>query len=244
MSFVPFDPLVPPSPVIPKRGRRGRPRTESPQAAYAFSLFCALPSHERTYRAVLNMLVREGKCKPTSIRLIENWGSKWNWNERVKYYDAQKIEEKREIWERERVQMHEYVSQSAHEVYEEVAKLLLQRAKGGQLGNDAAVQLIKIAADLEHRSRETLVGRDKDQRPAAGVQIIIETDPEPRTLPGSAPPRVTVNQAPELLTAGLPDTVEGSLAGDGYDETWPPPPPPDEAGAQGSGGHDGEGSPF
>lgn len=215
MSFIPFDPNLPRA---VGRAKPGRPNAETPQAGYAFSLFCALPPGDRTYKRVLDVLVAEGRCKPSSIRMIEGWGKRWNWQERVKYYDAQKIEEKREVWERDRVAAHEYVSQTAHDVYEEVAKLLKERASAGKLGNDAAVQLMKIAADLEYRSRENLAGKDRARdQAAAGIQIIIETDPEPRVAP-----HITVNRAPELLTAGgaaEAPVVEGEVR---EDEQWPP----------------------
>lgn len=172
VPYVPFDPTV--RRTQERTGKAGHPRGETAQAAYAFALYCALPPHDRSYQKVLDILVAEGRNSPGSVGLVSRWGSRFNWSDRAKVHDAMLVEKQRERWEVERLHVHEEVAASTAEIYNEVARLLLGRAQSNSLSSDAAVQLLRIAADLRSRSYDELA-RIEDKKESKGIQITIET---------------------------------------------------------------------
>lgn len=197
-SDLPPKPYLAPVPYVspddvPTTNRPGHPRGETPQASYAFHLYAALPPAERTYDRVFEILVFEGKLKPTSKRLIEKWGSRWKWRERVKVIDAMRLEERHKEWEAARIKYHEDIADATGRAFDQVARFLEDRLASGRMNTEAAVQLYKIAADLKHRAYQELTER---QRTSAntGIQIVIETDT------GAAPtPGVTVNAQAKVI---------------------------------------------
>lgn len=195
-SATPRPPQLAPLPYVPPEvvGAKSTPtsRAETPQASYAFHLYAALPPDERTYERVFQILVNEGKLKAGSMRLIEKWGSRWKWRERVKVVDAMRLEERHKEWEAARIKYHEDVADATGRAFDQVARFLEDRLASGRMNTEAAVQLYKIAADLKHRAYQELTERQKTGG-NTGIQIVIETDTT------SALPGVTVNAQAKVL---------------------------------------------
>lgn len=227
IPYVAYDANRPPT--RERGGKTRRTRGESPEASYAFHLYAALPPGERTYQGVLDMLVVEGKMKPTSKRLIEKWGAKWDWQERVKVADAMRIEEKRRGWEREREQMHLEVAEASKKAFDRVAEFLEDRLKAGRVNTEAAVQLMKVAADLRHRAYNELTDKGESKQQNLGIQIIIDTDRDVGQPPGATVPRAQVLEVraplgnvpdPGLVEGAYHDEEPDGAQGGADEEDW------------------------
>lgn len=121
---------------------------ETSQASAAFQEYCALGS-ERSLRKLAES--KQGYSK--SIALLMRWSSQHNWQERVKVYDAERIEEKRRKLDVEIEAMNEQHAllgrDQASRAVEQIEALMEAR----KFGSQAAVQLFKVSTDLERLAR-------------------------------------------------------------------------------------------
>lgn len=121
---------------------------ETPQAAAAFQEYCAL-GPERSLRK----LAESKQAYSKRVALLMRWSVEHQWQERVKTYDAERIEEQRRKRDAAIEEMNEQHAvmgrnQSARAI-EQIETLIEAR----KFGSQAAVQLFKISTDLERVAR-------------------------------------------------------------------------------------------
>lgn len=122
---------------------------ETPKAAAAFIVYCALDPGERS----LALVAAKMGMRPASVRLVKKWSAQNRWQERVKKYDlAAAAEELRQSEQavRQMNERHALSATSAQVVAWEYISSLMKQKK---LSSLAAVQLLKIVYDVERVSR-------------------------------------------------------------------------------------------
>lgn len=125
---------------------------ETPKAAAAYEEYAAMgPS--RSLRKLAEKLNQTNSKPIATEATLMAWSSEHGWQERVKLYDAERIEEKRRKQEAEIEKMNERhaligTSQQARAI-EQIKNLIEAKA----FGSMAAVQLLKLATDLERVAR-------------------------------------------------------------------------------------------
>lgn len=134
---------------------------ETPLAAAAFQEYCAL-GPGRSLRKLAESKQKYNK----SVSLLMRWSADHQWQERVKHYDAERIEEQRQKREAEIEAMNERhaligISQQAKAI-KQIEDLIAAKS----FGSMAAVQLLKLATDLERVARG--VETDRTEVIAAG----------------------------------------------------------------------------
>lgn len=156
---------------------------ESTRAAAAYAIYAAMGpgrSLAKLHREL--KALPEWTAKVPSERRLENWSSKLSWQARVKEYDMQRAEERR--MEREALkaatnEAHYGLGDQAAQIAVEQINRLIEAQK---FGSQAAVQLLKLATDLQ-RLALGLDRPEQQQQQFAGIQIIIETDNSPARTP-------------------------------------------------------------
>lgn len=153
---------------------------ETPQAAAAYHEYAAL-GPDRSLRALAEKLRQDGGKVTARLRTLEQWSSTHHWQERVKLYDAARIEEARREREAKRnaeiEKMNERhaligTTQQARAI-EQITRLAREEAFGSQ----AAVMLLKLAIDVERTARgEPTVVERHEQTGAQGGAIQHEHD--------------------------------------------------------------------
>lgn len=123
-------------------------RTESAKAAEAFTHYCALGSG----RSLVKLLPILGK-ENGYLRQLERWSREFDWQERVKQYDAQRNREKLQRSEELLQQMEERHVQIALSLQLKMVKLIEKLDKDEQIDARTAAQLLKYATDLERLAR-------------------------------------------------------------------------------------------
>lgn len=181
----------------------GRLKRETPRAAAAYNVYAAMGvgrSIAKLHRELQNN--PDWHSAVPTLRRMEEWSSSHRWQERVKAYDAERIEEQRQAKEAIKEQTnaeHYSIGMAATQVAVEQINRLIEKEK---FGSQAAVQLLKLATDLQRLA----LGLDKpefNQGPqVTGIQIVIETDNTP-----IAP----IKEMPELPKIAAPDIIEGKV---------------------------------
>lgn len=182
-----------------------RVKHETPRAAAAFQIYAAMGMGRsivklhRELQANLNW-----SSKVPALRRLEEWSSAHKWQERVKAYDAERIEEDRlakEALKEQTNREHYDLGLTATQVAVNTINNLIEREK---FGSQAAVQLLKLATDLQRLA----LGMDKpefDRGPqVAGIQIIIETD--------NTPVAPIIESIPDAPRISAPDIIEGKTS--------------------------------
>lgn len=151
---------------------------ETPKAAAAFDEYCLLGPN-RSLRKLAEKF-RQTSDKPiASESTLMVWSSEHNWQERVKQYDAERAEEKRRKQEAEVEAMNQRhaqigVTQQARAI-EQIKTLIEAKA----FGSMAAVQLLKLATDLERiargaaTDRQELTGKDGEPLDVGSSNVVV-----------------------------------------------------------------------
>lgn len=119
---------------------------ETPKAAYAFQQYCAMGPA----RSLAKLADSYGK-NTAYVRQYEKWSSLYNWQERVKQYDAERAEEKRIARERAREEAEDRHAEQAQEEQEIARGVIKKGAAKGHISM-SAVQLLKNSRDDERKA--------------------------------------------------------------------------------------------
>lgn len=125
---------------------------ETPKALAAYEEYAAMgPS--RSLRKLAEKWDKSGTKAGQVFKQLGIWSSEHQWQERVKVYDAERIDERRRKHELEIEQMNSRhaligTSQQARAI-KQIEALIEAKA----FGSVAAVQLLKLATDLERVAR-------------------------------------------------------------------------------------------
>lgn len=118
---------------------------ETPRAAAAFEEYCAFgPS-----RSLRKLADKTG----TKLAQLGEWSREHQWQERVKAYDAERIEERRRKQEAEIEKMNERHAMIGTTQQAKAIKQIEALIEAKSFGSMAAVQLLKLATDLERLAR-------------------------------------------------------------------------------------------
>lgn len=166
---------------------------ESTKAAAAYAVYAAMGPGRSLSKLRLELLsLPEWDAKVPTQRQLERWSSRLTWQVRVKEYDATRAEERRIAREALKEQTNDahfkLGDQAAIIAVEQINRLI----EAEKFGSQASVQLLKLATDLQRLA----LGLDKpetDARQPVGIQIIIETDSTPVSLPSAS---ATVRELP------------------------------------------------
>lgn len=125
---------------------------ETPKAAAAFEEYAAMgPS--RSLRKLAEKLHQSSPEASPTIETIKVWSREHNWQERVKPYDAERIEEKRRKQEAEIEAMNQRHALIGTSQQAKAIKQIEALIEAKSFGSMAAVQLLKLATDLERLAR-------------------------------------------------------------------------------------------
>lgn len=171
---------------------------ETPRAAAAFEYYAAMGPN-RSLAKLYKEIQTDWAGKVPTFRRIEEWSRKHGWQERVKEYDRERAAEKRMKHEAEI----ERINKMQLDAGDEMMPLAIQQIKDlieiGKFGSQAAVTLLQTAAAFQRTS----LGADKvteQEETVAPIQLIIELDNTPITLPKSLDaPATVVDVTPRLL---------------------------------------------
>lgn len=118
---------------------------ETPRAAAAYEEYAAMgPS-----RSLRKLADKSG----TKLAQLGEWSSEHQWQERVKSYDAERIEEKRRKQEAAIDAMNERHAMIGTTQQARAIKQIEALIEAKSFGSMAAVQLLKLATDLERVAR-------------------------------------------------------------------------------------------
>lgn len=130
------------------------PASESPRAAAAYAEYAALgPSRSLAKLAALLKERPDWQRSSLALARLEQWSAAFGWQARVRTYDAERAEERARAREAAIEAMNDRhaqigTTQQAHAI-RQIQALIEARAFGSQ----AAVQLLKLATDLERTAR-------------------------------------------------------------------------------------------
>lgn len=143
---------------------------ETPKAAQAFQEYCLLED-----RSLAKLAQKYGR-KPSYIRQLQRWSSDYQWQDRVKQYDAEQVEERKRKREAELAKMDLEHALMGRTAAIKAADLLRRRMDDNDIGAYALVQLLKIGTDLERLARGGATERQeltgKDGEPLQGAQVV------------------------------------------------------------------------
>lgn len=138
-----------------------QPTKETAKAYAAFVEYCALgPARS------LSKLSESNQQYAKSIPLLKRWSSEHNWQERVKQYDAERAEEKRLKHDAEIEEMNQRHAEMGMTQQERALEQIKKLMAAKSFGSMAAVQLLKLATDVERLARgeptehTSLTGKD------------------------------------------------------------------------------------
>lgn len=179
--------------------KRGRPPGPSPVAEAAYAAYAAMGPRRSLAR--LHQLLQDDfswNGQPPPKRNLEEWSSKYHWQERVKEYDRQRVEERRIIREERIAQTNDEQYEASREMFQKTLDYARDLIERGEMGSQATVTLLKVLSDLQRLA----VAADRaevveDKTPS--IQIIIEQDNTPSP----------VLNAPRIVEA-IPEHVETS----------------------------------
>lgn len=139
---------------------------ETPRAAAAYEEYAAMgPS-----RSLRKLADKTG----TKLAQLGEWSATHKWQERVKAYDAERIEEKRLKQEAEIEKMNERHALIGTTQQAKAIKQIEALIEAKSFGSMAAVQLLKLATDLERVARgastEQVAITGKDGQP---LEVIV-----------------------------------------------------------------------
>jgi|SRR5579859_2803062 len=169
---------------LPVRGSKAAPRRETPYAQAAYAAYAAM-GPTRSIRKLAREW-KEGKGSfDAKVRWLGILSSRFNWQERVREYDLDKIEARRERRERR----FELMNDRHYEIGENAIEIALEQiqriADENRFGAQAAGQLLQIASTLQRTAVDAERAEEKQQGPGQ-IQIVILTDtpdnPEPRQI--------------------------------------------------------------
>lgn len=113
---------------------------ETAKAAAAFAEYCALGAARSLRKMAQNY------ANPTSrLRQFQDWSTRYHWQERVKQYDRERALERAAAREEMNERHAELARTQQKRALDQIQALIEARAFGSQ----AAVQLLKLATDLE-----------------------------------------------------------------------------------------------
>lgn len=146
---------------------------ETAKAFAAFADYCALGSA----RSLPKLAKKHGESTEKARifqRQYEKWSSLYNWQERVKQYDAERAEEKRLKREQAREEMEERHASEAKEE-QQIARDVIK--KGSEKGRISlpAVQLLKNSREDERKA----LGVDED---ASSASINVKSEHTQRVV--------------------------------------------------------------
>lgn len=149
---------------------------ETPKSAAAFEEYCALG----TMRSLRRLADKTG----TKLSQLGEWSRVFAWQERVKFYDAERIEARRVKQEAELDRMNEEHALLGRTQALRAIKQIEELIKVQHFGSQAAVQLFKISTDLERIARGASTERiavsdaSTDQAQPRGIDFSIFTQEE------------------------------------------------------------------
>ncbi len=150
---------------------------ETPEAAAGYAEYAAM-GQGRSLEGLVQQRVQNGSKASRRLATIKEWSSKYNWQERIKLYDAAQIE--RERVKRQKAidamnDRHAMIGTTQQAKAIEQIKALIEAKSFGSM---AAVQLLKLATDLERvargapTERSEVTGQDGEPLTTGGAQVI------------------------------------------------------------------------
>ena len=125
---------------------------ETPKALAAYEEYAAMgPS--RSLRKLAEKLSQTIPKPSPTIETIKLWSSEHQWQERIKVYDAERIDERRRKHELEIEKMNERHAVIGTSQQVRAIKQIEALIEAKAFGSVAAVQLLKLATDLERVAR-------------------------------------------------------------------------------------------
>lgn len=149
---------------------------ETPRAAAAFEEYAAMGS-SRSLRKLAKQRDKSGTKAGQILKQLGKWSSDHGWQERVRQYDKERIEEKRLQREAEIEEMNARHAEVGMKQQKKAIKQIKDLIAAKAFGSVAAVQLLKLAMDLERLARGTateqiaVTDRHGDALPVIGVYL-------------------------------------------------------------------------
>ncbi|SRR6266487_2296351 len=154
---------------------------ETPKAAAAFEEYCAMG----TSRSLRKLAAKQiGSKSIATEATLMNWSRAFAWQERVKFYDAERIEARRVKQEAELDRMNDEHALLGRTQALRAIKQIEELIKAQHFGSQAAVQLFKISTDLERIARGAstdriaMIDNSAEQAQPRGVDFSIFTQEE------------------------------------------------------------------
>lgn len=133
---------------------------ETPKASAAFHEYCLLgPS--RSLRKLADRLHQFTPKSPPGIDTLKMWSSEHNWQERVKEFDKEQAEERLRKQQQEIEKMNQEHALLGRTQALRAVKQIEELIKVQKFGSQAAVQLLKVATDLERLARGAATDRQE-----------------------------------------------------------------------------------
>ena len=133
---------------------------ETPKALAAFHEYCLL-GPDRSLRKLAEQKQEYSK----NIALLMKWSAEHNWQERVKEYDNARADERRIKREAEIEKMNERHAMIGTTQQAKAIKQIETLIEAKAFGSMAAVQLLKLATDLERVARGAPTERSEQTGP-------------------------------------------------------------------------------
>lgn len=186
---------------------------ETPKASAAYNYYAAMGPY-RSMKKLHESLQTDWNGKVPTLRRIEEWSARHGWQERVKEYDRERAEEKR----KEREERIVDVNKKQLDAGDELLPLAIQQIKAlieaEKFGSQAVVSLLQTAVQMQRIA----LGADKveeEKQTTAPIQLIIELDNTPTTLPKRLEPQTKViDVTPRLLgeATQAPETASPAIS--------------------------------
>ncbi len=139
---------------------------ETPKAAQAFLQYCLLGHDRSLAKLAVTWKLPNGKLA-ANLRQLETWSAQHSWQLRVTEYDKDRIEKQR-INQEDAIRLmnerHAIIGATQQErAIEQIEDLIAAK----KFGSQAAVQLLKLATDLERLARmpEKAQAKQDEQQP-------------------------------------------------------------------------------
>lgn len=149
---------------------------ETPKALDAFNEYCLL-GPTRSLRKLAEKLDQTNSKPIASEATIMLWSTQHNWQERVKEYDNARADERRIKREAEIEKMNERHAMIGTTQQAKAIKQIEALIDAKAFGSMAAVQLLKLATDLERLARGAPTERSEqtglDGEPLQPVQVVV-----------------------------------------------------------------------